>query len=130
MSKENRQAAMYSKDGGLYCRDSDGNETMIGDGLPATTESRFDAVKNEYLKFNRIKNKRSQRPDLNACILLDTLFPDQGRNMVSANGYDDVIYLDVPSDRLDELSDNHILELVRCGVSLSLGDLVIFLQND
>ena len=31
----------------------------------------------EFLKFERVENKRSQRPDLHAFLLLDELVPDK-----------------------------------------------------
>jgi len=76
---------------------------------------RFEAVNDEYLKFERVTDKRSQRPDLHAFLLLGELFTKPGQNMVSSAGHDE-IYLEPGGEQLDTLTDEHILDLVRCGV--------------
>ena len=67
-----------------------------------------------FLEFNGVENKRSQRPDLHAFILLDELFPGTSY-MVSAASHDE-IYLAIELDRLETLTDGQITELSRCGV--------------
>lgn len=79
------------------------------------THERFEEVNDDYLKFDRIENKRNQRPDLHAWLLLDELFPHPGHDMVSAAEHDE-IWLDVEGEKLETLTDEQILELVRCGV--------------
>jgi hypothetical protein len=76
---------------------------------------RFEAVDDDYCKFDRIKNKRSDRPDLHALLLLDELFPNPGRAMVCAAEQDE-IWLDADGEKLHDLTDDQILELTRCGV--------------
>ena len=76
---------------------------------------RFEAVNDDYIKFDRVENKRSERPDLHAWLLLDELFPNPGHDMVSAAEHDE-IWLDVDDEQLETLTDEQILELVRCGV--------------
>lgn len=90
-------------------------------------EERFEAVSDEYAKFERIENKRNERPDLHAWLLLDEMFPNPGHDMVSAAAHDE-IWLDVEGDDLHKLTDEQILELVRCGVRYDEGDecLVMF----
>lgn len=67
-------------------------------------------------KFDRIPVKFSKRDDLHAFILLDKIMPD-GHTMVSAAGYDE-IFLDFDIEELAKvITQEHILELVRCGVS-------------
>lgn len=78
-------------------------------------QERFQLVVDDYLKFYRIEFKRSQRPDLHAFLLLDELFPNTGRYMVSESGHDK-FYLEPDGTKLGALTDDHILELVRCGV--------------
>lgn len=79
-------------------------------------EERFEAIDgDEYLKFERIENKRNKRPDLHAWLLLDEMFPNPGHDMVSATDHDE-IWLDIEEDELHKLTDEQILELVRCGV--------------
>jgi hypothetical protein len=74
---------------------------------------RFEVMDDEYLKFERIENKRTQRPDLHAFLLLDEIFP--GTTDIVACAEHDEIWLK-SEGRLDLLSDEQILELVRCGV--------------
>ncbi len=76
---------------------------------------RFEAVSKEHYEFNRIENKRSERPDLHAFLLLDELFPYPGVDMVSCAEHD-TIWLEPGGDKLSALTDDQILELVRCGV--------------
>jgi len=78
----------------------------------------------EFLKFERIENPRSRRPDLHAFLLLDELFP-QDRDMV-CNASHDEIYLDVTDDEVATLTDEQILELVRCGVRYDGDGLCMF----
>jgi hypothetical protein len=68
----------------------------------------------EFLKFNKVANKRSQRPDLHAFLLLDELFPGTG-DMVAAASHDE-IWLDVEDNQVETLTDEQILELSWCGV--------------
>lgn len=76
----------------------------------------------EYLKFDRVTEKRSNRPDLHAFLLLDHLQPGTG-DMVSAAEHDE-FYLSINLDDLaDVISEDQVVELVRCGVRLdSSGD--------
>ena len=76
---------------------------------------KFEAVNDDYRKFERVENKRSNRPDLHAFLVLDEIFPSVGRDIVAAASHD-VIYLEVEGDNLVRLMDSEILELVRCGV--------------
>jgi hypothetical protein len=48
-------------------------------------DARFESVNDDYLKFDLVENKRSQRPDLNAFILLDEISPSprQGHGVLS-----------------------------------------------
>lgn len=82
------------------------------------TQERWEAATNggdQFLKFNLVENKRSQRPDLHAFLLLDELFPFPGRDMVASASHDE-IWLDVSGDDIESLTDEQIIELNRCGV--------------
>ncbi len=80
-----------------------------------TLHDRFEAVNDDFLKFERIDKPRHRRPDLCAFILLDELVPGTS-DIVSAAEHDE-IFLDVDCDKLQAIaSDDNILELVRCGV--------------
>lgn len=79
------------------------------------TSDRFEAVSENFQKFDRVKKKRSARPDLHAFILLDELCPNPSCNMVCSTGHSE-FWLDVAEYQVDRLTDKQILELVRCGV--------------
>ena len=72
----------------------------------------------EYLKFDRIKHKRSQRRDLHAFLLLDQLVP-RTRNIVCGATHDE-IFLDILLDDLAKttITTDEAIELIRCGVRL------------
>lgn len=78
-------------------------------------QERFEQYGNsEYIKFERVKNKRSQRPDLHAFLLLDEIIP--GNEDIIDSAEHDTIYLSVSKDDLKNITDEQIIELVRCGV--------------
>jgi len=74
----------------------------------------FDKYDDEYIEFKRVENKRSNRPDLHAFLLLDELFP-RDRDIVCAAEHDE-IYLDVETEEVETLTEEQVLELTRCGV--------------
>lgn len=78
----------------------------------------------EYLEFGRVEKKRSSRPDLHAFLMLDELFPSH-RDMVCAASHDE-IYLDIEESQASSLTDEQILELIRCGVRFSNGSVCMF----
>lgn len=87
----------------------------------------FERHDGEYLKFERVQNKLSNRPDLHAFLLLDRIWPT-GRDMVCAAEHDE-IFLDVEPDDLEKsATEDQIVELIRCGVRLdsSTGSLAMF----
>ncbi|MEQ8636876.1 hypothetical protein [Gimesia maris] len=67
-----------------------------------------------FKRFEKVENKRSQRPDLHAFLLLDELFPGN-RDMVAAAEHDE-IYLAIETEQAETLTDDQISELIRCGV--------------
>lgn len=73
-------------------------------------------MEDEFLKFDRVQEKLSQRPDLHAFLLLDSLVPGKGR-IVSAAEHDE-IYLGVDLAELAEssITEDQVRDLVRCGV--------------
>jgi hypothetical protein len=69
----------------------------------------------EFLKFENVENKLSQRPDLHAFMLLDSLFPGD-INMVSGASHDE-FYLSISPEELSEkATDEQLIDLHRCGV--------------
>lgn len=81
-----------------------------------TLRDRFEQYSDEFLKFDRIPIKTSQRPDLHAFNLLDKLLPGKSGDMVCHAEHDE-IFLDVdPEELAKAATDDQIMELVRCGV--------------
>jgi len=79
----------------------------------------------EYLKFEKVENKRSNRPDLHAFLLLDELVP--GTSDMVCNSEHDEFWLDVNLDELAEVAtEDQIIELMRCGVRCSEDSLCMF----
>lgn len=82
-----------------------------------TLEERFEQFSDEYIKFESVENKRSQRPDLHAFLLLDELQPGDS-DLISASEHDE-FFFGIDLEKLEEVvTDEQILELVRCGVRL------------
>jgi len=65
-------------------------------------------------KFASIENKRSNRPDLHAFMLLDELFP--GTMEIIAGAAHDEIFLGIYEEQIALLTDDQIIELIKCGV--------------
>ena len=78
-------------------------------------EERFKQFEDDFLEFDKIVNRRNDRPDLHAWLLLDELFPKPGFDMICAASHDE-IWLDVDDSDVKKLTDKQILELIRCGV--------------
>lgn len=86
---------------------------MTIDELQTLWEKHMDG---EFLKFDRVQNKFSQRNDVHAFILLDKLVPDDNTDMVSAAVHDEIwLGIDV-KDLLEVITEEQVIELVRCGV--------------
>jgi hypothetical protein len=69
----------------------------------------------EFLKFERVEEKLSQRPDIHAFILLDKLVPETV-DMVAAAEHDE-IYLGVEPEKLLKVATkDQLRDLHRCGV--------------
>ena len=79
---------------------------------------RFEQYNDDYGKFSRIENKRSDRSDLHAFLLLAEQFPQAPtKGTLIINGASgDQVWLDISKDQIETLTDDQILELVRCGV--------------
>ena len=85
-------------------------------------KKRFEDVSGEYLKFDKVENKKSKRPDLHAFLLLEELFPGESDRCIVCSAGHDEIWLDVEASHVASLTDSQIVELTRCGV--------IFAQED
>ena len=70
----------------------------------------------EFLRFDRVENKRSSRPDIHAFILLNELCPGE-RDIINGAEHD-VYFLDIGVDELTEkATDDQLIELHRCGIT-------------
>lgn len=75
----------------------------------------FDRHEDEFLKFERVQNKLSKRPDIHAFMLLDSLVPGK-KDLVSAAEHDE-IFLDVDVKKLVKAATSEqLIDLHRCGV--------------
>lgn len=73
--------------------------------------------RDEYLKFERVETKTSNRPDLHAFNLLDRLVP--GSEDIVSGAEHDKIYLSIHLSELAKvITEEQITELVRCGVQI------------
>lgn len=69
----------------------------------------------EFLRFRNVKNKRSNRSDLNAFILLDEILPQSDLDIVRGAEHD-IIYVDGTPEQLELVDEELLLDLYRCGV--------------
>lgn len=75
----------------------------------------FEKHNDEFLEFERVKNKLSTRRDIHAFILLNQLLPDTG-DILSAAEHDEVwLSIDV-SDLAKVATEYQIIDLIRCGI--------------
>lgn len=85
----------------------------------------FDAHNDDYLEFELVENKRSNRPDLHAFLLLDSIV--SGKFDIISSAEHDEIFLEVETEALNNFAtDDQLIELIRCGVRLSDGYLAMF----
>lgn len=76
----------------------------------------FEKHEDEYLKFDKIKEKKTNRPDLQAFLILDSIIPSDC-DIISASEHDE-FYLDVDLEVLAaKATEEQIIDLIRCGVS-------------
>ena len=82
--------------------------------VPLQLDERFNDYEDEYLKFDSIENKLSDRPDLCALILLNKLFPSTN-NIIGATEHD-IMYINISRNEIKTLTDDQIVYLIRCGI--------------
>jgi hypothetical protein len=85
----------------------------------------FDEFKDEFLKFERVKDKLSQRPDLHAFILLDKLLPGTG-DMVAGADHDEIYLSPDPEELAKVATKDQLRDLHRCGVRADGNGLCMF----
>ncbi len=90
-------------------------------------EQLFEKHDDEYLKFENIKKKRANRPDVCAFVILDELFSSD-RDLIDASGHDE-FWLDISDDEIEKISEEVLIDLIRCGVryDADLGGLAMYL---
>lgn len=88
-------------------------------------EELFEKHDDEYLKFDRVEKKFHNRPDMHAFSLLNILVPGT-RDMVAGAEHDE-IYLGVnPDDVIEVITEEQVIDLIRCGVHLDNGNFTMF----
>ena len=85
----------------------------------------FETHKREYLKFEKILDPKSRRPDVNAFLILDALVPSN-EDLISCAWHDNIgLGIDL-RDLAEAASEDQVIELIRCGVRISNGHLCMF----
>jgi len=78
----------------------------------------FEKHSDEFIEFDRVKNKKSTHRDLHAFILLNEIAPSEKMKMVAGADHD-IIWLATDLVTLSEkATDEQLIELCRCGVHL------------
>lgn len=85
----------------------------------------FDEFDDEFLKFERVKDKLSQRPDLHAFILLDKLVPGD-KDMIAGAEHDEIYLSTDPEELLKVATKDQLRDLHRCGVRADDNGLCMF----
>lgn len=92
---------------------------------PMTKEQYDKYADTEFLEFDRVQVKTSQRADLHAFNLLDRLLPGKG-DMVTAAEHDEIWLAVDPEDLAKVATEEQIIELIRCGVRYDDNGLAMF----
>ena len=75
----------------------------------------FEKYNDEFIEFDRVENKMSNRCDLHAMLLLEKILPGNGEMIAAAEH--DQIWFDVDTDELAQvITDEQVKELTACGV--------------
>ena len=77
----------------------------------------FSEFEDDFLEFEKVKDKLSNRPDLHAFILLDKLVPGKkGMDLISASEHDEY-YLSIEPEKLAKVATkDQLRDLHRCGI--------------
>jgi len=85
----------------------------------------YDEHKDEFLHFERVEDKITNRPDLHAFLRLDKLLPNadpvgRGADDIVSGADHDVIYIGIDVEELLAVAtDDQLIELYRCGIFYS-----------
>lgn len=77
------------------------------------------AEDNEFMKFERVENKRSWRPDLHAFLLLDELYPcapGKNEDLICNASHDEICLVPNCEELAKVITPDQVIELSRCGV--------------
>jgi hypothetical protein len=86
-----------------------------------TLEERFQQFSDHYREFDRIEAPLSRRPDLHALLLLDEIVPEVDKGILGESTHE-FIFLNIDMSAFAyDVTDDQILELVRCGVRIEGG---------
>ena len=89
-------------------------------------EALFEKHESEFLEFSRVENKRSNRPDLHAFLLLDSIVSGT-TDIIDAAEHDEIYFSVTPEDLTAAcITEDQVIELRRCGVRISEGSLSMF----
>lgn len=78
----------------------------------------FEKHDEESCQFDRIKEKKTNRPDLQAFLILDSIIPSD-YDIISASEHDE-FFLDIDLEVLAaKATEEQIIDLIRCGVRYS-----------
>lgn len=81
-------------------------------------EELFEKHEGEYYKFDKIKEKKTNRPDLQAFLILDSIIPSDC-DIISASEHDE-FFLNIGLEVLAaKATEEQIIDLIRCGVRYS-----------
>lgn len=95
------------------CETKNRSKGMTVDEMIALREKHDD----EFLEFKKVKDRRSNRPDLHALLLLDSLCPGD-KDAISASEHD-VAYLSFDVEKVAAaITEDQVVELMRCGVHI------------
>ena len=88
---------------------------MVGQDEEEERDPIFGDFEDDFLKFDKVCPRYSNRPDLHAFVLLDKLCP--GTEDIISDGEHDQIFLNIDVEELKKFaSKENLLELHRCGV--------------
>ena len=90
-----------------------------------TIEERFGKLYDDKETFENIKHKKSNRKDLHAFLLMAELFPEDN-NIIDCVSHDQIWFCPKYED-IEKLTDEQILEFVRCSVFVDEGSLTMFI---
>jgi hypothetical protein len=80
----------------------------------------FEEENDEFLKFSRVKERRSNCADLHAFLLLDSLCPDDRcRDIVCGAEHDEIFLRPEPEELAAVATREILIDLIRCGVRYS-----------